>query len=325
MLTRRTVMMSSIAAGACATAPIAEAVEATEPVDNIYRGLATPSESVHSGVASRDGLTRLTVRLCRYPEIGMAWVWVHTRIDGIFYSYVDHLAPCGKDQTTTDGDVATYADLNKTLVFERRGPVNAPTSAMVAGSCMARKTEESRFGKGSIKLDFSIAFSPRRLYSGLNPGRTEVFGTSRAVVTLKDRDHVIEGPAQFHEQRQSTARFGAPFCYVTLWGEDAAATMLISPQRRDGYLLEGNLPGSGKSTEIENVSLEKAGSPRRWIRVKLADGRSLDGRTSEVESYTIPLVGNTWRGHMVRAELGRMSFMGHINDYNIAPGVPYST
>src|SRR5262245_59501204 len=235
MLTRRSVMMSSIAAGACAAAPIAEAVDAA-PVDAIYRGLATPSESVHSGVSSRDGLSRLTVRLCRYPEIGMAWVWVHTRIDGIFYSYVDHLAPCGRDQTPANGDVATYADLNKTLVFERRGLVNAPTGATVKGSCMARKTEESRFGPGGRRIDVSIEFTPERIYSGLNPGRTEVFGHSRAVVTVKDREHVIEGPAQFHEQRQSTPRFGAPFCYVTLWGEEAATTMLITSQRRDGYL-----------------------------------------------------------------------------------------
>jgi hypothetical protein len=184
---------------------------------------------------------------------------------------------------------------------------------------MARRTEESRFGAGALKLDFSIAFTPQRLYSGLNPGRTEVFGRSRAVVTLRGRDHVIEGPAQFHEQRQATPRFGAPFCYMTLWGDEAAATTLIGQQRRDGYLLEGN-----KSTEVESISIEKPGGPRRWIRAKLADGRSLDGRASVVESYAIPLLGNRWRGHMVRANLGGHEFMGHINDYIIGAGVPYS-
>jgi hypothetical protein len=290
----------------------------------MYRGLASTSESVHSGVSSRGGLKRLTVRLCRYPELGTAGVWVHARLDGIFYSYVDHLAPCGKAATAADGPTATYADQRETLVFDRRGPVDAPTGATVTGSCMARKTEESRFGPGAIKLDFSIAFTPKRLYSGLNPGRTEVFGTSRAVVTLKDRDHVIEGPAQFHEQRQSTPRFGAPFCYATLWGEDASSTMLIGPQRRDGYLLEGALPGAGKATEVESISFEKPGGTRRWMRVKLADGRSLDGRANLIESYTIPLMGNRWRGHMVRAELGGREFMGHINDYIIGAGVPYS-
>jgi hypothetical protein len=100
--------------------------------------------------------------------------------------------------------------------------------------------------------------------------------------------------------------------------------MLIGAQRRDGYLLEGNLPGSGKSTEVQSISIEKPGSPRRWMRVKLADGRSLDGRASVVESYTIPVLGNKWRGHMVRADLGGHEFMGHINDYIIGAGVPYS-
>jgi hypothetical protein len=321
MLTRRTAILTSAAAAICGPA---HAASGAAPADGVYRGLATPSESVHSGVSSRDGLKRLTVRLCRYPELGMAWVWVHARLDGFLYSFVDHLAPCGKEETPADGATATYADLRETLVFTRRGPVDAPSGATVTGSCMARRTEESRFGPGAIRLDYSIVFTPRRLYSGLNPGRTEVFGVSRAVVRLKDRDHVIEGPAQFHEQRQSTPRFGAPFCYMSLWGEDASSTMLIGAQRRDGYLLEGDLPGAGKSIEVESVSLEKPGSPRRWMRVKLADGRSLDGRASVVESYTIPLMGNRWRGHMVRANLGGREFMGHINDYVIGAGVPYS-
>ena len=54
------------------------------------------------------------------------------------------------------------------------------------------------------------------------------------------------------------------------------------------------------------------------------DAREAGGRASVVESYTIPLVGNRWRGHMVRAQLGGREFMGHINDYIIGAGVPYS-
>ena len=43
-----------------------------------------------------------------------------------------------------------------------------------------------------------------------------------------------------------------------------------------------------------------------------------------VQAYTIPMVGNIWRGHMVKAQLGGRVFMGHVNDYVIGPGVPYS-
>lgn len=322
MLTRRALMVSSLAAGACATAPVETADG--EPADAVFRGLASPSESVHSGVASEDGEQRLTVRLCRYPVIGLAWVWMHARVGGQFYSYVDHLAPCENTPTPSDQVVTSYADMKRALVFERRGAVDRPTVATVTGSCRARRSAESRFGQGDRKLEVSIAFTPKRLYSGLNVGRTEVFGHSRASVKVDGKEFVIEGPGQFHEQRQATPRFGAPFCYMTLWGADAASTMLIGTARRDGYLLEGDLPGSGKSTEVEAVTLDPPGKDVRALHVKLADGRTLEGEARVVQAYTIPMVGNTWRGHMVKAELGGRTFMGHINDYIIGAGVPYS-
>jgi hypothetical protein len=312
MLTRRIALLSSLAAGACATSG------ESEPADSQFRNLATPSESVHSGVASEDGELRLTVRLCRYPELGRAWVWVHARTPDGFFSYVDHLAPCGRNGTPTYGAVASYADQARTLVFERRGVVDKPTGASVRGKVRARKSTTSKFGAGDHEVEIAIAFAPARLYSGLNAGRTEVFGRSKASVTVDGKRFDIEGPAQFHEQRQSTPRFTQPFCYMTLWGSDAATTMLIAPNRRDGYLLEGVKP-----TEVEAVSIDPPAA-RRALRVKLADGRSLEGEAGVVQAYTIPLVGNTWRGHMVKVELGGRKFMGHVNDYIIGNGVLYS-
>jgi len=313
MLTRRTALLSSLAAGACATAP-----GGGEPLDARFRNLETLSESVHSGVASEDGETRLTVRLCRYPALGLAWVWMHARVGGQFYSYVDHLAPSGSDATRTETDLVRYSDTAGTLVFERRGLVNKPVGASVNGACMARKTATSAFGKGEHRMAVEIAFSPARLYSGLNKGRTEVFGRSKAVVTIDGKRTEIEGPAQFHEQGQTNPRFTAPFCYMTLWGADAASTMLIAPKRRDGYLLEGD-----KATEIENVIVDPP-AQQRAIHVKLADGRALEGEARVVQAYTLPMVGNTWRGHMVKVDMAGRTFMGHVNDYIIGDGVPYA-
>ena len=184
---------------------------------------------------------------------------------------------------------------------------------------MARKSAASAFGVGDRKLDIEIEFSPARLYQGLNAGRTEVFGHSKATITIDGKKTEIEGPGQFHEQGQTTQRFMAPFCYMTLWGTDAASTMLIAPRRRDGYLLEGD-----KAIEIVNVLVDPPGASRRAIHVTLKDGRTLDGEARVVQAYTIPLVGHTWRGHMVKVQMPGMTFMGHINDYIIGDGVPYA-
>lgn len=313
MFTRREVLLSSLAVSACATAHEPDSPDAR------FRNLAVLSESVHSGIASEDGELRCTVRLCRYPTLGLAWVWVHARTRDGFFSYVDHLAPCGSDATDAGTSNVRYSDTAGTLVFERRGLVGNPTGCSVRGSVLAHRSATSAFGKGSHRLEVDIAFSPARLYQGLNAGRTEVFGRSKATLAIDGRKTEIEGPSQFHEQGQTTPRFMTPFCYMTLWGETSASTMLIAPKRRDGYLLEGE-----KASEIANVILDPPGPSRRAMHVTLKDGRRLDGEARVIQAYTIPMVGNLWRGHMVSVQMPGMTFMGHVNDYIIGDGVPYA-
>ena len=309
MLTRRTALLSTFAAGACAT------TGGGEPLDARFRNIETQSDSVHSGVSSEDGSKRLTVRLCRYPELGLAWIWIHARTPEGMWSYVDHLSPAREETAMTGGRL--YADDAKSLVFERRGEAGKPTSVRISGWCMARKTSTSAFGKGDQHLELSVAFSPERAYSGLNKGRTEVFGRSKAIINVDGREIEIEGPAQFHEQGQTNPRFTAPFCYMTLWGNGAASTMLIAPKRRDGYLLEGD-----GSTEVTDVIVDPPAMQRK-LKVTLADGRVLDGEARVIQPYTLPIVGTTWRGHMVNVELGGRSYRGHINDFIIGDGAPY--
>jgi hypothetical protein len=311
-LTRRLALLSPIALGAACTS-----LPSGPPADDVFRNIATPSESVHSGVASLDGERRLTVRLCRYPDLGLAWIWVHARTPAGFFSHVEHLAPCGRDATPVESENVTYADAGRRIVFVRNGPVTKPAGAKVTGACKAHRSTQSRLGDGANKLEFAIDFTPARLYSGLNAGRTEVFGRSRASVTVNGERFDIEGPAQFHEQRQTNPRFTQPFAYGTLWGEDAASTLLVTANRRDGYLLEGD-----KAEEIETIQLGHPGQ-RRALSLHLAGGRTLEGAATLVQAYTIPIVGNVWRGHMIQAELGGRSYFGHINDY-LSDAVPYS-
>lgn len=309
MLTRRTALLCTLAAGACATSGGA-------PLDEQFTNIGTQSDSVHSGVSSEDGERRVTVRLCQYPQLGLAWVWIHARTPEGFFSYVDHMAPAHVNPSVLSGRM--YRDDERVLEFVRRGEKERPVAATITGSCLARKSATSAFGKGEHRMDVSIEFSPERLYSGLNAGRTEVFGRSKALVTIDGRRTEIEGPAQFHEQGQTSPRFTAPFCYMTLWGDGAASTMLIAPKRRDGYLLEGD-----GVTEVTGVTVDPP-AERRKLHVTLADGRTLEGEARVVQAYTLPLVGQTWRGHMVNVELGGHSYRGHINDYIIGDGVAYA-
>ena len=319
MLNRRTLIAglgTGIAAGfgagslaGCATA------EPADPAGQSGFGLETPSESVHSGVASLDGRYRLTTRLCRYPERREAWLWVHALTPEGFFSFVEHIAPCDSNVTPETGELARYADARELLVFTRHGAVSAPTSATVAGRVRAHRTADSVYGPGSHRLSFDIRFTPQRIYSGLLANRTEVFGRSTVELEIGGVRHSFEGPAQFHEQRQSNPRFTAPFAYITLWGEGAAAgTLLAAPRRADGYLIEGETSTNGRI-----LHLDPAGPASRRLVVELEGGRRLEGRSELQQAFTIPIYGVTWRGHMVRMTLGGERYFGHINDFAPAP------
>ncbi|KAF0172976.1 MAG: hypothetical protein FD160_3540, partial [Caulobacteraceae bacterium] len=123
--TRRSTLLAGFAA-ACAS----DGRRPGAPADAIFRNLATPSESVHCGVASEDGMRRVTVRLCRYPDLGLAWVWVHARTPRGFFSYVDHLAPCERAPAQETPDRVRYADRDGALSLERTGPAARPARAL---------------------------------------------------------------------------------------------------------------------------------------------------------------------------------------------------
>lgn len=313
---RRHVLAGLAAApvAACATPPVAADDQSSDPSSDpsmSHFGLETPSESVHSGAASVDGRYRLTTRLCRYPQLGLAWLWAHALTPEGFFSFVDHAAHCSSAPTPESDVAARYADSAGALLFERSGPVAAPSGASISGSCRAHRTATSQFGPGAHNLGFAISFRPERLYSGLNAGRTEVFGRSHVTLTIDGRTVAFDGPAQFHEQRQSTPRFTRPFAYATLWGEgDSAGTFLFAGQRNEGYLIEGQTPTDGGLSR-----LDRPGQAQRRLAVALRDGRALEGSASLVQAYTIPIYGRVWRGHMVRVELAGRRYAGHVNDF----------
>jgi len=303
----------ALATTACLSPPAAN----EDAPDRIYRGLELLSESVHCGVSSADGRHRLTLRLCRYPSMGRAWLWLHARTPDGFYSHVDHLAPCGNEATPASDISTRYADLAETLVFKRAGPLALPASAEVEARMRAHRTARSRFGPGPAKVAAAINFQPARAYSGLNPGRTEIFGLGWVRLETGGRAIEFDGPAQFHEQRQTTPRFMTPFAYITLWSEDAGSTLLVTPGRADGYLLEGRL-----SSEAKVLRLDPPGQARRILAVALADGRTLEGEARLTQAYSVPLYGSRWRGHFVEARLAGRIFRGNINDY-LPERLPY--
>ncbi|HNM78490.1 MAG TPA: hypothetical protein PKI89_09005, partial [Tepidiformaceae bacterium] len=94
------------------------------------KGQETRSEAVLLESASTDGQLAFTLRLCRYPELGISWLWGHVFAGGRVYVFADHTQPCDRSVTNLDTDSVVYAHGAGTAPafrFERMGPLLGPS------------------------------------------------------------------------------------------------------------------------------------------------------------------------------------------------------
>lgn len=264
------------------------------------QGVETPSESVMLSMTDEGAGIHFTARLCRYPAYRVAWIWTHVQTPDGFFAHVDHAAPCAEDETPADGTRAAYADAGRALTFTRDGASAALDLATLAARIDAAAT-------GPLQAD--MRFAPTLSRAGLLPGRVEAFGRVEGDLRVNGRAWRVSGMGQFHEQRQTEARFTTPFCFASLWGEGVGATLLQIPDDSGGYLLRDGAPA-----RPGRVRFGPPNDPRQ-LRIDFAANDYMEGRATAVMRYTIPIYGQAWRGAFVTAELGGLRFHGALNDW----------
>jgi hypothetical protein len=279
-------------------------------------GRSILSQSVQCGVASSDGRFQATVRLCRYPEAGIAWQWAHLLLDGELYAFTRHDARC-RPGTGIEAVAGTpIADADNDFVFERLDPEPRARAVEVRARCGLRKSAAALHGFGPHSGDIRLNFQPLLRYAGLLPDRTEVFGRGSAKITIAGRSFAFDGQAQYHEQVQTIPRFVVPFGYATLWAGDAGMTLLITPRGSGGYLVTLE-----RSTDMANIAISAPDEARAITLIDTA-GTKLAFVARVRSEYAIPVYGHTWRGAMVSAEFADRRWVGHINDFRPTE-VPY--
>lgn len=287
-------------------------------------GLATRSEAVYLDAVSADGSTGFVVRLCRFPQAGVAWLWAHVFEGGRCWSFTDHEAGCDEAFTDLDTRSVVYRSISSdrparladtaptpTLTLERDGPLAAPLAARARARVAARSGFDSRHGAGDQPLEIDARFEPGSAPVSNRMGRHEILGMTRARIRIGEREIVLEGRGHFHEQVQTDARFGVAFTYASLRGADSGLIFLRGARGARGQYIEG-----GSSIAIVKVELS---APNTWrsIAVHLADGRVLRGDVEATYRYTIPVFDEYRPGSVVRARLGGVVFSGCMNDFRL--------
>jgi len=268
--------------------------------DRPPQGLQTPSESVMLSMADAGAGVHVSARLCRYPAFQTAWLWVHVLTPDGLFAFVDHLAPSGGEPTPETSDRTVYEDDGARLRFQRDGSTLAPSRSSLRARATASNGET---------LAADLHFSPALLRSGLLPGRMEAFGRVEGELAIGGRRYRLNGPGQFHEQRQTDARFTTPFAFASLWSDDIAMTLLAIPDQSAGYVL--------RAGEAARPGTVRFGPPaeRRALRIDFGPEDFLEGEATALVRYTIPIYGEAWRGAFVAAEIGGQRLLGAVNDW----------
>lgn len=279
----------------------------------IIPGEETWSESamvLHFDPSLRNGFS---LRISRFPDRNVTWVWCHVIHDGSLYCYVGHRLPCASGRIDADADHAVYdAPYDSSAAharFDRRGPSRDLKGLSFSARVDAFKGEGGVEGPGDTPVVLEGTFRPGHLRSGSPAGRFERTGEIEATVTVGGKTIALAGLAKAHEQTQTRPRFNAPFTYTMLWGRDASLVALRAKDRRYGNYEDGDRDFPIKQFEIGRRSRT------RTFAAGLDDGRRIAGSAETVYNYQVPIFSQMWQGRIVRATVEGHSLVGMINDW----------
>ena len=267
-----------------------------------------PSESVLLTAVADDARSGVFARLCRYPDAGVSWVWVHVVADGRSWTFVDDDAPCGRDHLDLDGDEVAYdARPAADAVWRRSGPRHAPVGASLELSLALAPDE----GTGApVDASIHVLFAPAHATGGSLPGRTEVLGRSTVRAAVGDRSIELDGVGQWHEQEQAAPRFLVPFTYASLAGDDLALLGLIGPRASGGFVR-----GHGTDAVLRRISVDRNGTGFA-IDAETEGGSTIRGVAEIGHEYTLPVYGRRWSGTFVTADVDGRRLAGFVNRWN---------
>jgi hypothetical protein len=273
------------------------------------QGVSARSESVQCSAASADGSVRVSTRLCRYPDFGVAWIWFQADTPAGFFSFIRHDVPC-TSQVTEETEVgATFSDSIGLMRFARNGTGDQLEAVQVGVQLSGWRTNDGRHGAGPEAISALLEFVPRLGHANLLPDRQEKFGDVGIELVVGGMRFTARGLGQYHEQRQSVPRFVTPFSYASLWAPDAASTLLLTPEGEGGYLID---PDGVRL--VERVAITPPAG-RRTLTLTGQDYPPISGTARIVCSYSIEIYGELWQGAFVDAVIAERSYLGFINDW----------
>jgi hypothetical protein len=292
---------------------------AVQSARKLVRGEPIYSESVYLDGVTADGRSGFVLRIGRFPEARVAWLWGHvfTPQTGML-AFLDHQAPDSDARTVVESDEATYrgssgsGEEQASLAIVRSGSRLSPRGATLSARWPMRSVVgQASEPAGATWVALQASWQPRHPVFESLTGRSEALGVTEAKLRFEEREVSVRGFGHFHEQHQEAPRFTTPFVYATLRGVRFSCVAMRSRGADRGFAVRD--PGS-PPIAISKLGISPPGESRR-LRLELADGSVLLGMLEATYRYTNPLFGVTRQASVVRGEVGGEPVTGCVNDF----------
>lgn len=305
----------AVAAGLPAAMAAGRAAAQGSAQPRTVQGLTTYSESAMVMSVSADGSSAITLRICRFPEVNLTWLWCHIVRDGRMWAMTNHVLPCARERLAGLPD-ATYRAPQMNATLARAGRGASLTGVRLAADLPFFEGTAAPLGPGEIPGTVAGQFSPTHaLASQVLQDRDEVYGTFEGGIAVAGRRWRHSGVAKWHEQRQTGPRFGPPFCYSWLGAAGLSATTLLVARGAGGGFVFGETEEALADMTVDPPAEDRA------VAYRLASGRRLAGRLSAIVRYEIPIYDRRWQGSFLKGVVDGRPVVGVMNDWTTPPDI----
>jgi hypothetical protein len=273
------------------------------------QGKAVWSESImvlYFDPALQNGIS---LRISRYPDSGLSWVWCHVILDGKLVSFVDHTLPARAFHNEPANPSGDYTVPGLPIKFMREGTATDTSQFVFSTDVKGYLGGEGQTGSGPVAIRISGTFRPQFLKGNSPKGRFERTGLVTARIEVNGVERRISGIGKGHEQSQDTPRFEQPFTYAMLWQPSGSLVTVKASNRHYGEYEE-----NGQGTPVDSFQIEPWSRSRKF-QLRLKGGRVINAEATTVHAFDIPIWNRTWHGHVVTADVGGTRMLGMINDW----------
>lgn len=274
-------------------------------------GVDTWSESASLVGISTSGEKGFSVRLCRYPDVGVSWLWATVFDAPHVYAYSQVDLPCERDHTDLDAKAVRYGVRTgaASIWIDRHGPRSSPVAVRMRAALPMRATARVGRATGPHHVGLSAEFVPLTVNEGMLEGRTELKGVVNATVTINGREERLTVGGHFHEQPQPSARWTEPFVYASGWGRKFSFTVIRGVRSSGGYMFRDR-----RAEKVIDFVITRPAALRA-LRMVLESGAVIQGSMRTTLRYDLRIYDD-WRNSEVSVgAIDERGCVATINDW----------